>query len=61
MAVIIFCHAQVEAIFVQPIVLALIYVLVDCFVFATEFHVGKIVVVPTLTALGTIMDFGAQA
>lgn len=60
MAVFIFCHAQVETLFVQPIVLALIYVLIDSFVFATEFHIGKIVVVPALTALSTIMDFFAQ-
>jgi len=61
MAVITFCHAQVETLFVQPIVLALIYIPVDCFVFAAEIHIGKIVVVPALTALGTIMDIGAQA
>ena len=40
MAVITFCHAQVETLFVQPIVLALIYIPVDCFVFAAEIHVG---------------------
>merc|ERR1712051_16985 len=54
--------AQVEFLFVQPIVFALIKVPVDCFVLATEFNVGQIIVVPALTALGTIIvDIGTQA
>jgi len=53
-------HAKVLAFFIQPLLAAQIWVLVDCFVLATIFCDINIAFVPAITALGTL-DIGAFA
>jgi len=55
-------HAQVKTLFVQSIEPALVSVHEDLIVLASViYRVNKIVIIPALTALGTVMDIGALA
>jgi len=48
------CHTQVLTLFLELLVVALIYVLEDGLVFATIFFGIRIAVIPAFTAFGTV-------